>query len=72
MNPLFKQMNNGNGQLPSGLQNMITAFADFRSAFRGDPRETVKMLMDSGRMTQDQFNQLANMANTLSKYFYHG
>ena len=74
MNPLYNEMqkNGQGGQLPDGLQNMITAFAQFRSTFRGDPKETVKMLMDSGRMSQDQFNQLANMATTLRKYFYHG
>lgn len=70
MNPLFNEINKG--QLPDGLQNMLKSFSEFRSAFRGDPRETVKMLMDSGRMSQDQFNQLANMANTLRQYFYHG
>lgn len=69
MNPLFHELNKGGDQLPGGLQNMLTAFAEFRSTFRGDPKETVKMLMDSGRMSQEQFNQFANMANKMREYF---
>jgi hypothetical protein len=32
---------------------------------RGDPREIVQGLLKSGQMTQDQFNQLAEMATQI-------
>lgn len=41
---------------------MIQAFNDFRSKFRGDPEQTVNQLVASGRMSQSQLNQLQQMA----------
>lgn len=41
---------------------MIQAFDRFRQNFLGDPQQTVMQLVQSGRMTQGQLNQLQNMA----------
>lgn len=62
-NPLFNEL--GGGKLPGPLGNMqvmMRSFNQFASAFKGDPKETVQGLLNSGRMTQEQYNQLQQMA----------
>lgn len=61
-NPLFN-MFGGNG-MPQG-NNIITAFNQFKSSLQGDPKAMVQQLLNSGKMTQDQFNQLQSMASQL-------
>ena len=57
-NPLFNSMNNQ----PNGL---IQRFQQFQRMFRGDPQEQVKQLLNSGRVSQDQYNKAVQMANQL-------
>ena len=66
MNPLFN-LNGGNQNIFSGTpfgnaMNMIQSLNQFAQAFRGDPKQQVQQLLSSGRMSQDQFNQLQQMA----------
>lgn len=42
--------------------NMMNQFNQFRSTFQGDPQQRVQELLNSGQMSQQQFNQLSNMA----------
>lgn len=68
-NPLFDSMN-GNQQLPGPFNNMmnfVQQFNQFRSSFRGDPRQKVQELLSSGQMTQQQFQQLSSMAQQIQK-----
>ena len=60
MNPLFETMGGNNS-----TSNMLQAFQQFKQAFSGDPEKQVQQLLNSGRMTQQQYNQLAQMANGL-------
>ena len=64
-NPIFNRFNQSNpspGPL-SNVQNMVNQFNQFRAQFQGDPKAQVQQLLDSGKMTQEQFNQLSNLAN---------
>ena len=61
MNPLFPQQNNPF----SNMQTVMNQFNQFRQNFTGDPKQTVMNLLSSGQMTQGQYNQLSQMANTL-------
>lgn len=47
--------------------NFLTQFNQFRSTFSGNPEVQVKQLLQSGRMSQEQFNQLAQTANQLQQ-----
>lgn len=60
MNPLFQQMM---PQMPQN--NVIQRFMQFRQQFRGDPREQVQQLLNSGRITQTQYDQAVQTANQL-------
>lgn len=66
-NPLFEQMNGAGPQMPQGMNNMIHAFQQFKAAFSGDPRKQVQAMLNSGQMTQAQYNQLSQMAQGLTR-----
>lgn len=58
-NPIFDLL----GNTPMGnMVNMMTQFNQFRNGFQGDPKQQVQQLLNSGRMSQDQYNRLQQMA----------
>ena len=67
MNPLFNMFgqNNQNGMFPF---NMIQQFNQFKQNFQGDPKQRVQNLLDTGQMSQDQFNQLSSMAQMFQQF----
>lgn len=68
MNPLFNALG---GVLPNadgGFGGMIEQLNEFRRTFQGDPQQEVQRLLASGRMTQQQYNQLAGMANQIMQF----
>lgn len=60
-NPLFNALGGSVAQQGSPM-NMIQQFHQFRQNFKGNPREEVEKLLNSGRMNQQQLNQLQGMA----------
>ena len=44
------------------LDNLMQQFNNFKSTFQGDPRKMVQQMLDSGKMTQEQLNQIMPMA----------
>lgn len=56
-------------QIFGNMQNMQSRFQQFVQNFQQqnggnmNPQQMVQQLLNSGRMTQDQFNQIQNMAN---------
>lgn len=62
-NPLFNSL--GGGKLPGPMgqfQQMMQQFQQFRQNFQGDPKQEVQKLLQSGKMSQQQLNQLQTMA----------
>lgn len=62
-NPLFQAL--AGGQMPGRLgqfQQMMQQFNQFRQNFQGDPRKEVEKLLQSGKMSQQQLNQLQQAA----------
>ena len=65
MNPLFSMFGPSQSQGPFGnINQVISEYNKFRQTLQGDPRQQVQDLLNSGRMTQDQFNQLSQMAQS--------
>lgn len=65
-NPLFNVLDGG--QMPGQMgqfQQMMQQFQQFRQNFQGDPKQEVQKLLQSGRMSQQQLNQLQAMAQQL-------
>lgn len=63
-NNLFNALG-GKQQQAEPMQAFFQQFNQFRQSFRGDPKQEVMKLLQSGRMTQQQFNQLGQAANRL-------
>lgn len=64
MNPLYQQMNNAP---MNGMNNIIQRFQQFQQMFKGDPRQQVQNLLNSGKVSQSQYNQAVQMANQLQR-----
>lgn len=65
-NSLFNTFNQNQMPMPQNqLTNMINSFNQFRTAFSGNPEQRVKSMLQNGQMSQQQFEQLAQMANQL-------
>lgn len=62
-NPLFNLLQ---GNTQANAQNGILGrFRAFQSQFKGDPRQTIQQMLNSGRITQAQYNDAVQKANTL-------
>lgn len=63
MNPLYNDMNQGN------QNNLVQRFQQFRQNFKGDPQQQVQQLLNSGRVSQAQYNQAVQMAQQFQRMF---
>ena len=61
-NPLYGMM-----QSQTPMNGMMQKFQQFSQMFRGDPRQQVQQLLNSGRVTQEQYNQAVQTANQMAK-----
>ncbi len=60
MNPLYEQMNQGGN-------NIMQRFLQFKQSFKGNPQEQIQQLLNSGRVTQEQYNAAVQKAQMLQK-----
>lgn len=60
-NPIYNMLG-GNALAGGNFGQILQQFRQFKSQFSGDPREQVQALLNSGRMTQSQYNELQNLA----------
>ena len=63
-NPLFNLF--GNSQY-GNMSGLIQQFQQFKNSFKGDPRQQVQQMLNSGRITQDDYNKAVQMANTFQR-----
>lgn len=66
-NSLFNILGGQSGGNMQPMFNMISKFNQFKNSFQGDARQEVQNLLNSGRMSQQQFNQLQSMAQQFSQ-----
>lgn len=64
-NPLYNVLSRAMPQ-NSGMTQFMSEFERFKRSFSGDPRAEVQRLLNSGRMTQEQYNKLAEMAKQVT------
>ena len=60
-NPLFNVLGGGMPQ-GNGPMQMIQQFMQFKQNFNGDPKAEVEKMLRSGRISQQQLNQVQQMA----------
>lgn len=56
-NPFMAALGGGNS-----FMQMLQQFQQFKANFHGDPKAEVEKLLQSGRLNQQQLNQLQQMA----------
>ena len=62
-NPLFNML----GGQQNGMNGLLQRFQQFQQQFRGDPRQQIQQMLNSGKISQQQYNQAVQMAQQLQK-----
>ena len=60
-NPLYNAM----GRQSNPMADLIRQARNFRKQFTGNPRQEVERLLQTGQMSQQQFNQFSQMAQQI-------
>ena len=63
-NPFFNY-SNAQGGIIGKFQSFAEQFNQFRNGIQGDPRKQVEELLRSGKMSQEQFNELYSKATEI-------
>lgn len=61
-NYLFNQYNK-----PTQYENMLKQFNQFRNSFKGDPKQQIQQMLNSGKISQAQYNDAVQKANALAR-----
>lgn len=64
MNKLYQQMGPQNP-----YQNIMKQFEDFKKNFTGNPQEKIQQMLNSGQISQQQYNEAVQKANMLKSIF---
>ena len=65
-NQLFNVL--GGNKLPgpfNNIQSFMQRLTQFQQSFQGDPKQQVQQLLNSGKMSQSQYNKLSQMATQI-------
>lgn len=68
MNPLFNALGGALPTVDGGFGGMLAQLNQFKQSFQGNPQQEVQRLLATGQMTQQQYNQLAGMANQIMQF----
>ena len=52
--------------------NMLMQFMQFQNSFRGDPQQMVQQMLNSGRISPEQYQNAVQMAQQFSQMFSPG
>ena len=63
MNNLYKQF----GRQNNPFEQLMQQAQEFKKQFNGNPRQEVEMLLRTGKMTQQQFNQYSQIAQQVAQ-----
>lgn len=64
MNPLYNMMNQNNP-----YNNFMKQFNEFKKTINRNPQEQIQQLMNSGKITQAQYNAAVQKANMIKNMF---
>ena len=60
---LFNNLGQGNNMI-----SMIQRFNQFKQNFQGNPQQQVQQMLNSGKITQEQYNKAVEMAKNLQQF----
>lgn len=61
MNPIYNQMNQMN------RPNVFQQFMQFKNSFRGNAQQQIQQMLNTGQISQEQYNKAVQQAQTLRK-----
>lgn len=64
MTPLYNMMNQNNP-----YNNFMKQFNEFKKTINGNPQEQIQQLLNSGKITQAQYNAAVQKANMIKNMF---
>lgn len=64
MNNLYNQF----GRQHNPLEQLAQQARDFQKQFRGNPRQEVERLLQTGAMSQSQFNQYSQIVQQIAPF----
>lgn len=67
MNSLYQIF--GQNALNNQMSQMMGEISKFARAIKGDPQQMVMQLLNSGQMSQNDFNKYAQMAGQIAPLF---
>lgn len=54
---------------PMAMMNeFVQRLNQFKSTFKGDPKQKIQEMLNSGQLSQDQFNQFQTMAKQVMQF----
>lgn len=53
----------------NNIMQTLQQFQQFKNNFKGNPQEQVQQMLQSGRISQQQYEQAVQMANQLKQLF---
>ena len=62
-NQLYNQMMGGGNQ----QNNFLQRFNQFRQSFSGNPQQQIQRMLNSGQITQDQYNRAVQQAQNIMR-----
>ena len=65
-NPLFNELNKKPANNP--FSQIISQAQQLKQTFKGNPKAEVERLVQTGQMSQEQFNQFARIANQVMQF----
>ncbi len=65
-NDLFRQFGSQPVANDGGFSQLVAEVKRMQQTFQGNPQQEVQRLLQSGQMTQEQFNRYAQMANQIA------
>lgn len=66
-NPIYDELNQKSGINQN--YNFLSRFNQFRNSFKGNPQEQVQQLLNSGKVSQAQYNQAVQIAQQFQRMF---
>lgn len=66
-NPLYGLFGSGMQGPMNATTQLMQRFQQFQQTFRGDPKQQVQQLLNSGRVSQGQYDQAVRIAQQMQR-----
>lgn len=66
-NPIYDELNQKGGLNQN--YDFLSRFNQFKNSFRGNPQEQVQQLLNSGKVSQAQYDRAVRMAQQFQRMF---